>query len=171
MIINGSLNLKNTSIESLDEIEKVLCSKVLFDGELQSITSTALNLEKCIYLKDLGNLKEVIGSLYLSDCVSLKTLSNLEKVDEFLNLINCESLNSLGNLKEIGLNLNIWNNKNLTSLENVEVIGKKLIIKNCPNLKDLGNLKSVKAIEITNSGITKEYVKTTNFYYQTFWYN
>ena len=65
MIINGNLNLKSSSIQSLGKI---------------SIVTGNLYLHNCSSLISLGNLKVVKGDLYLWDCLNLKDLGKLEKV-------------------------------------------------------------------------------------------
>ena len=75
MIINGSLKLNFSYIESL--------------GKIKKIENGLLNLNNCPYLKDLGQLEEVIGGhLYLKECHNIYSLGNLNKVDGKIHLYN-----------------------------------------------------------------------------------
>jgi hypothetical protein len=65
MIINGNLNLKSSSIQSLGKI---------------SIVTGNLYLHNCSSLISLGNLKVAKGDLYLWDCLNLKDLGKLKEV-------------------------------------------------------------------------------------------
>lgn len=87
MIINGNLNLSESTIESLGQLKEV-------NGNVY--------LEGCIKLKSLENLKKVTGNLIVNYSYYLETLGNLETVDGHLDLRVCRNLKSLGKLKEIG---------------------------------------------------------------------
>lgn len=64
MIIKGDLNLRNSSIESLGNLEEV-------DGDLNLTDSKIISL---------GKLKIVRGRISCWDCKNLKDLGNLQKV-------------------------------------------------------------------------------------------
>ena len=84
MIINGSLYLDESSIESLGDIKEVKERLYLFN---------------CKNLKSLNNIKKV-GSLDLGGCENIITLGNLEIVEEEINLYGCKQLRDLGKIKQ-----------------------------------------------------------------------
>lgn len=85
MIINDNLILRDSTIESLGELEKV-------NGKL--------SLYNCSDLKDLGNLKTVNGLLDIRFCSSIISLKNLEYCRD-IRLMGCENLKDLGKLRII----------------------------------------------------------------------
>ena len=84
MIIEGNLDLRKSSIESLGELTGV-------NGKLQ--------LENCHQLKSLGKLKKIKKNLSLND--EIETLGDLEEVCEDLLLQRCGNLKDLGKLKTV----------------------------------------------------------------------
>lgn len=72
MIINGNLDLSNSSIESLVKLIEV---------------NGYLYLSNCKNLKNLESL-EIVGNLFLRNCKNIKSLRNLKRVDGSLNLKN-----------------------------------------------------------------------------------
>jgi hypothetical protein len=87
--ISGDLNLFDSPIESLGNLESV-------DGNLNLYYSQ---------IESLGNLKSVRGHLVLQGS-TIKTLGNLESVGGFLSLNN-SSIESLGNLKSVDGDLDL----------------------------------------------------------------
>ena len=64
MIINGDLNLNNSSIESLGNLKKVKgdlllwnCKNLISLGDLEEVDEEFINITYCKKLKDLGKLK------------------------------------------------------------------------------------------------------------------
>ena len=86
MKIKGSLDLSQSSIESLGNLEEIIQN---FRG---------LNLMKCEKLKTLGKLTKVPFFINASYCENLISLGELKEVGS-LNLRSCKKLRSLGKLK------------------------------------------------------------------------
>lgn len=114
MIINGNIKLQKSSIESLGDLEIVngtldlSYNSFLKDlGKLKEVNSSFLDLESCVKLESLGNLKKVKGDLYLIYYLDLISLGDLEYVYGNLNLYGCEKLKDLGKLKAITGRVNI----------------------------------------------------------------
>lgn len=140
MIINGSLELEKSSIESLGNIREI-------HGDL--------SLFKTNNIESLGNLEKVKGSLFLT-LSNVKSLGKLKFVGR--TIVISDFIESLEELKRVNCFLKANNCKNLISLGKLEKV-KHLDVSDCINLKDLGNLKEAKTVRIWNSGITKEIMK------------
>ena len=172
MIINGSLDLSKTNIESLGELKEV---------------KNELFLNSCVRLTSLGNLKVVRYFLSLENCISLESLGNLRYLKRF-NFKNCVRLKDLGNLinlededvyqydfsslisltsfkiKESKSSIDFSNCSKLPSLFDLTKVDGHIDLTGCKNLKDLGKLRNVSGeIKIDNrTGLTEEYIKTIN---------
>lgn len=69
MVINGDLNLKNSSIESLGKLKKINAGGLLIE------------FNNCKNLKDLGNLEQIdCGMFEIINCHNLKDLGKLKKI-------------------------------------------------------------------------------------------
>lgn len=104
MIINGNLDLSDSSILSLGNLQEVkgslnlYLSKSIIDlGQLKNIYGN-LTINS-IKIKSTGLLRLIKGDCRLIECTSLITLNKLKKVSGILNLYYCSSLKSLGKLK------------------------------------------------------------------------
>jgi hypothetical protein len=143
MIINGNLNLSNSTIESLVELKEVRGNLELWD---------------CYNLKSLGNLEKVNGNLYLNNCRNLKDLGNLKEIGELV-LVGCENLKSPGKLKSLDkLHFSVLG----LGFENLGLI-KEIsldILSNLRQLKSFGNLKRI--IKAKN-GWSHKYTIPENF--------
>ncbi len=87
MIINGDLNLKNSSVESLGEITEINGDVFLTDSSIIS----------------LGKLKIIKGSLSCWDCSNLISLGELNEIKGGIKLWGCKNLKSLNKLNKVGL--------------------------------------------------------------------
>jgi hypothetical protein len=148
-----SFNSKHFVPRKLDEIdkyEKIRLRRILS----QEIIEGDLDLKNNQFITDLGNIKEVRGSLDLRNS-SIKSLSKLEKVDKELYLAY-SSIEDLGNLKYVGLDL--WlENVSLKSLKNLEYVGRTLNLMNS-QIEDLGNLKYVRnRLYLNNTPLSKRF--------------
>jgi hypothetical protein len=99
VIINGTLEMDDSLIESLGRLEKV-------NGDL-SLKGTKI--------KDLNNLTEVDGDLNLEE-TQIETLSGLTSVGGYL-LLNDTPIKDLGKLKSVGRGLYLTNTR-IKSLKN-----------------------------------------------------
>ena len=134
--IKGNLNLYNTKIESL--------------GNLQSVGGD-LDLEDCTELESLGNLESVYGSLNLKH-TPIKSLGNLKNVDGDLNLED-SLIKFLGNLESVKGCLYLYNAKEIKSLGNLKIIDG--LDASNSSLESLGNLQSVRFILISKGMVGK----------------
>jgi hypothetical protein len=142
--VGGNLDLESSKIENLNNLEKV-------DGDLI--------LNRCINLKTLGKLKEVIGDIRFLYTNTIETLENLETVGGNLVLSSYYDpnlnfkLKSLGKLKFVNGLLDL-DNTEIKSLDNLEYVGDRLFLRNTKNLNSFGNLKKVQYnIYLKNSNI------------------
>jgi len=127
--IDGNLDLRYSSIESLGELEFVEgklklygCENIKTLGKLKKVVRGYLNLGNSS-IESLGELEFVGGHLALHICKKIKTLGNLKKVDGNLEL-NFSPIESLGNLQFVGGDLLIYNTKiHPSELNNVEIVG------------------------------------------------
>ena len=87
--VSGNLNLGETPIQSLGNLETVGGNVYLWENPI----------------KDLGNLQSVGGDLYLWEN-PIKDLGNLQSVGGDLNLVGTK-IQSLGNLESVGGYLNL----------------------------------------------------------------
>jgi hypothetical protein len=110
--VDGDLNLRYSSIESLGELEYV--------GE-------DLLLSTCKNIKTLGKLKKVIGDLWLSQS-SIESLGELEFVGGALSLWNCQKIKTLGKLKRVEGDLDLEFSP-IESLGELEFVGNILHVK------------------------------------------
>jgi hypothetical protein len=122
-------------LDEIEKYEKMWLQRILS----QEIAEGDLDLRENQFITDLGNIKEVRGSLDLSKS-SIKSLSRLEKVEGNLNLYSFQ-IEDLGNLKYVGGSLNLFETP-IKSLKNLEYVGGNLYLENS-QIEDLGNLKYV----------------------------
>jgi hypothetical protein len=109
--VEGDLDLSDSTIESLGELEYVAGNLTLYDS---------------FYIKTLGNLKKVDGYLNLFNS-HIESLGELEYVEGGLNLMDCQNIKTLGKLKFVGGGLNIeYTNIPPYELDNVEVAGSMI---------------------------------------------
>ena len=109
--VEGDLDLSDSTIESLGELEYVAGNLTLYDS---------------FYIKTLGNLKKVDGYLNLFNS-HIESLGELEYVGGGLNLMDCKKIKTLGKLKFVGGGLNIvYTNIPPSELDNVEVAGSMI---------------------------------------------
>jgi hypothetical protein len=135
--VEGYLNLDESSIESLGDLEFV-------DGDLC--------LWGCKNIKTLGKLKRVEGGLDIDP--SIESLGDLEFVNgDSLNLSGCKNIKTLGNLKKFVGYLNLsWSS--IESLGELEYVEGSFNLSNCKKIKTLGKLKRVEGILVlSNSNI------------------
>jgi hypothetical protein len=111
--IEGDLDLKRTSIQSLGNLVSVGGSLDLSFSDIES----------------LGNLQSVGGDLDLYG-TKIESLGNLESVGGYLDLGGTK-IESLWNLKEVGGNLNLYDTP-IEYLGNLESVGGEFDLRDTP---------------------------------------
>jgi small nuclear ribonucleoprotein (snRNP)-like protein len=111
--VEGYLNLFNSHIESLGELEYVAGDLTLYD---------------CYYIKTLGKLKKVDGFFNLFNS-HIESLGELEYVGDDLNLELCKKIKALGKLKKVDRSLYV-SESSIKSLGELEYVGNNLWIRN-----------------------------------------
>lgn len=176
MIINGNLNLSNSSIESLGELKEVH-GKIIITmncflsdlGKIKQLNNFEILIkgnENNIAFKNLDYLETVVGNLYLENSKELKSIKNLKKVKGNLHLSNCKKLESLNSLEEVNGNVDFEDCKNLKTIENLTSVNGNLFLRKCKKLKSFKNLKEVrKLLFLKGSGITKEYIEKEKLWF------
>lgn len=112
MIINGNLDLTNSSIKTLEAIEEVKGNLYLFN---------------CYNLISLGKIKKIDKILGLAESRLIESLGELEYVGDFLDITHCKKLKDLGKLKKVENYIFVYNS-GLTD-KYLETLPKDLYLK------------------------------------------
>ena len=138
------LSIRNTSIKSLSDIQKLV------------------NIEKLIlfnnsHLSDLSGLKECkkLKSIEINSCgiVNLKNISTLPSlssitVNQCDNLSSADGLENLTSLTSIDLSSNPML-ENIDSLGNLNTLGE-ISLNNCPSIKNIQAITKLNALHVLN---------------------
>lgn len=164
--VDGNMDLRRSSIESLGNLESVngyldlgYCEKLVslgnlkyVDGSLTLKNTNITTLDNLEYvghylqlsetpIRDFSKLKYVGGYVSLREVETFESLGDLEEVGGFLNLTQT-NIKSLGKLKRVGDYLDLGVTK-IKSLGNLEYVGSNLYIAWCEELESFGELKYV----------------------------
>jgi hypothetical protein len=127
--VGGYLDLKNTPIKSLEKLKRVGRDLYLSNSQIEDLGDLEevrwyLFLENTP-IKSLGKLKKVGGSLYLSNS-QIENLGDLEEIEGILALYNTP-IKSLGKLKRVGESL-FLSNSQIEDLGDLEEVGMEIYI-------------------------------------------
>ncbi len=119
---NGRIYVKSEDMKRKDVIAKSITQEY-YDEYIGNQTHYEghLNLINNSNVTSLGNLKRLMGGLYLSDN-KINDLGDLEYVGRNLDLRR-SNITSLGKIKSVGGNLNLID-VNITSLGKLEYVGR-----------------------------------------------